>query len=166
MSRLVPPLFRAGALLLVVSALGCAAASQSVAVSSSVADQIEIRNSLASLNRVCGARDLGALMALFDDGDDIVLVGSDTREVFRGRAAIEGFVKLLFGLPFTFSFEFTDTIIRSDGNVAWVFVDGAMLHTREDGTVTRSPYRISLAMAKRDGHWRWQLFHGSVPGGE
>jgi len=53
--------------------------------------------------------------------------------------------------------------VQHDGNSAWVFADGAMIHTRADDSSTRAPYRIALA--KRGGAWRWRLFSGSVPRG-
>ena len=109
-------------------------------------------------------------MALFEDSDDILFVGSDAKEVFRGRAATSEFMKQLFGLPFTFSFDLANVTIEQNGNAAWAFVDGNMIHTRDKGStagkVTRMPYRFSIAMANNEGRWRWQLFHGSVPGAE
>jgi len=39
---------------------------------------------------------------LFDDSDDVVLVGSDVGEIFKGRAAVAGFLQKLYGLPFIF----------------------------------------------------------------
>jgi ketosteroid isomerase-like protein len=131
-----------------------------------VKDDAAIRATLSTLNEVMARRDAPALMALFDDDDDILLVGSDTGEVYHGRIAVAGFIKALCGLPFVFSFETPDVTIRQEGRSAWVFVNGTMVHTRDNGQVTRRPYRFSVAMVKRGQAWRWQLFHGSVPGGE
>lgn len=134
--------------------------------SAATEDDTAIRASLDTLNAVMARRDVPAMMALFDDGDDILLVGSDTGEVFHGRTAVAGFIQALCGLPFVFSFETPNVTIRQTGRSAWVFVDGSMVHTRDSGQVTRSPYRFSVAMVKRGHLWRWQLFHGSVPRGE
>ncbi len=129
-------------------------------------DESGIRQSLESLNQVCAARDVAGFMALFDDSDAILFIGSDRGEVFAGRDAIAGFMKTLFGLPFVFSFDLSKPVIRRDGAFAWVFVDGAMSHIREDGKTSVMPYRFSIAMRKEAGAWRWTLFHGSVPGSE
>jgi ketosteroid isomerase-like protein len=130
------------------------------------ADDVAIRAGLDTLNAAMARRDVPAVMALFDDNDDILLVGSDTGEVFHGRSAVAGFIKALCGLPFVFSFEMPDVTTRRTGRSAWVFVDGAMVHSRDNGKVTRSPYRFSVAMVQRGRAWRWQVFHGSVPGAE
>jgi SnoaL-like domain len=122
--------------------------------------------SLDSMNPLLARRDLPGFMALFEDTDDILLVGSDTGEVFRGRARVAGFLKQLYALPFTFSFDMTNVTIQRHADSAWAFVGGAMVHTAADGTATKRPYRFSIAMVKVGQTWRWQLFHGSVPGGE
>jgi uncharacterized protein (TIGR02246 family) len=133
-------------------------------------DPDDIRATLVRLNAACAARDLAAFMALFEDGDDILFVGSDAGEVFRGREAVSRFMEKLFGLPFVFSFDLQDVTLRQDGDFAWAFVGGSMIRSGDQGSsagkVARSPYRFSISMARREGQWRWQLFHGSVPGSE
>jgi ketosteroid isomerase-like protein len=130
----------------------------------------DVRATLSALNAACAARDLGAFMALFDDSDEILFVGSDKGELFRGREATRAFMQTLYGLPFVFSFDLGEVVIRQDGGHAWIFVDGKMVRTADRGAavgkVGESPYRFSITMVKRDDRWRWQLFHGSVPGTE
>jgi hypothetical protein len=74
----------------------------------------------------------------------------------------------LYELPFVFSFDMEHVVLHHDGDRAWVFVDGNMVRTGDRGNavgkVGRSPYRFSIALARRAGGWRWQMFHGSVPG--
>lgn len=154
--------------LLLVS--GCAfnpAAKGSTVVAN---DHEGIRATLAALNAACAARDLTAFTSLFDAEGEILFVGSDQGEVFNGREAARRFMETLFGLPFVFSFDLRRVNIRQEGDSAWVFVDGDMLRTGDRGAAKgklgRSPYRFSVSMVRRDGHWRWQLFHGSVPGAE
>lgn len=105
-------------------------------------------------------------MALFEDNDAILLVGSDAGEVYRGRAAVGGFLKALYGLPFTFRFDMPDVTVSRKGGRAWLFAAGAMVHRRADGTATRRPCRIALVMKRHDQAWRWQMFSGSVPAAE
>jgi ketosteroid isomerase-like protein len=119
--------------------------------------------SLNAMNDVCARRDVGAFMALFEDSDDIALIGSDAGEVFRGRKAVAGFIGTLFALPFTFSFQMPDPVIRQRGDMAWVFVDGSMLHNRADGSLRKVPYRITAVMVRQGEVWRWQVFSGSSP---
>lgn len=51
-----------------------------------------------------------------------------------------------------------------------MFVDGNMIRTVDRGAnagrVSKRPYRFSIAMVKKAGHWKWELFHGAVPGAE
>lgn len=121
---------------------------------------------LTTLNDVLARRDLAGFMALFEDNDDILLVGSDAGEVFRGREAVGGFLKALYGLPFTFAFDMPEVTVRRKGGHAWLFADGAMVHKRSDGSESRRPYRIVLMMKRHDDAWRWQVFSGSVPAAE
>jgi hypothetical protein len=76
----------------------------------------------------------------------------------------------LYGLPFVFSFDLDNAVLHHEGDHAWVFVDGNMVRTGDRGNsvgkVGRSPYRFSITMVRRGGSWRWQMFHGSVPGAE
>jgi hypothetical protein len=50
----------------------------------------EIRIALQGWNDAASRGDLAAFMAPFDDSADILLVGSDKGEVFKGRAQVEG----------------------------------------------------------------------------
>ena len=129
-----------------------------------------IRSTLESLNAACAKRDIHAFMELFDDSDDILFVGSDKGEVFQGRKATADFMQALFNLPFVFSFDLKNTTVRQYRSVAWVFTDGNMIHSgdrgKSVGKVSTTPYRFSVTMIKKEGRWKWQLFHGSVPGAE
>lgn len=122
-----------------------------------------IESAVRAMNEVCARRDLAGFMALFEDSDDIALVGSDDGEVFRGRSAVAGFVQRLFKLPFSFSFELPSPLVRQRGDTAWVFVDGAMVHAFADGRTRQVPYRITAVLVRLEGGWRWQLFSGSSP---
>jgi uncharacterized protein (TIGR02246 family) len=166
MTRLLRRAGVAAGTLLAALTLGCA----TPASTPTNQDADAIRGTLVALNAACAARDLPAFMALFDDDDAVVFVGSAENEVFRGKAAAGHFMQVLFELPFTFSFDLKDTTIRQTGDTAWVFVDGHMIRTGDRGgtagKVVRDRYRFSIAMVRKDGRWRWQLFHGSVPGRE
>ena len=154
-------------LILIAAAVGCTTPhTASDWTSTTLADRTEILQNLASLNEVCARRDSAAFMAMFDDSDEILFVGSDKGEVFRGRAGVAAFIKILFGMPFTFSFEMPETTVRRQRDFAWAFVDGVMVRTGAAGEVSRNPYRFAVAMVRRGSTWKWQFFNGSVPGGE
>jgi uncharacterized protein (TIGR02246 family) len=157
---------RLAALLLSLLIVSCAAPTTAAS-----SDEDAIRKTLVALNAACAARDLPAFIALFDDDDGKVLfVGSDESEVFHGRQGAAGFMKGLFELPFTFAFDLKHVTVRQTGDYAWVFVDGNMVRTGDRGAATgkvvQSRYRYSVSMVRKDGRWRWQLFHGSAPAQE
>ncbi|HQU34783.1 MAG TPA: nuclear transport factor 2 family protein [Thermoanaerobaculaceae bacterium] len=151
---------------LAIAIIGCAGTRSGRGERTTAADRAEIRSNLASLNTVCAARDLPGFMGLFEDSDDILFVGSDKGEVFQGRTAIARFMAKLFALPFTFSFDMQQVVIKRSGPFAWAYVDGNMVHTGDNGQAKKMPYRFSVAMVRTGGAWKWQLFDGAVPGGE
>jgi len=154
-------------LVLALSAMGYAKLSPAPVEAK---DAAAIRQTLIDMNTLCAARYARGFMALFDDREDILFVGSDKGEIFRGKDGVKQFTEILFAMPFVFSFDLQNVSISQDGNSAWVFVDGNMIHTGDRGEsagkVSKKPYRFSIAMMKKGGLWKWQLFHGAVPGSE
>jgi ketosteroid isomerase-like protein len=128
--------------------------------------QSEIRKSLGRLNEVLATKDLNVVMSIYDTTDDIVVVGSDSGEVFVGRERVRAFMKIIVSMPFVFSFDMDQVFINNSRDIAWVFVDGKMVHTRSSGKVSKIPYRITAVMVKRGDEWKWKVFSGSIPRGE
>ena len=60
----------------------------------------------------------------------------------------------------------SETLFPAGQNTAWAFVDGKMVHTKNDGTALKIHYRIMAVMVKKDGGWKWKVFSGSIPRGE
>jgi uncharacterized protein (TIGR02246 family) len=153
-----------------LSTLGCTALPNTKTQATMNNDLVAIRATLDALNVVCVKRDIRGFMGLFSDTDDILFIGSDKGEVYHGRKATSDFMQMLFNLPFVFSFDLNNVTLRQDGNYAWIFSDGNMIHTgdkgKATGKVSTKPYRFSITLVKHDGRWNWQLFHGSVPGAE
>jgi ketosteroid isomerase-like protein len=67
-------------------------------------DEQAIRSSIEEMNAVLAKRDLAGFMALYDDNENIMLIGSDVGEIYRGRQEMAGFIKMLYRMPFVFSF--------------------------------------------------------------
>jgi ketosteroid isomerase-like protein len=125
-----------------------------------------IRQSLDQLNLVLATKNLEKIMTVYDASDDISVIGSDSAEVFIGRERVKQFMEMIISMPFVFSFEFDHPVISCEGNIAWVFTDGNMVHTRSNGKVTKVPYRVTAVMVKRGNDWKWKMFSGSIPRGE
>jgi ketosteroid isomerase-like protein len=122
----------------------------------------DVLAALATWNDRASHADLDGVMALFDTKSNLLLVGSAPGEVFRGRTAIRAWLSSLLSHN-TFSWDLSKARAESNGNTAWVFVDGAMTVTSDKGEVLKTPYRFSGVLVKRHGVWKWTLFHGSIP---
>ncbi len=130
---------------------------------SSPTDSQDIRKTLEALNAATTHHDVAASMALFDDSDDIMLVGSDAGEVFKGRQVLSAHLKEIYALPFTLSFEMPAVTVKVEGQTAWIFAEGSEVINEGEGKISRTPYRITLCLVKRGANWKWQIFSGSVP---
>jgi len=152
--------------LLVLSAFGCKA-PQALPPSSSDAVQSEVRAALDQFSGTSGRGDLAGVLALFDEKADIMVVGSDKGEVFKGRAAIESWLSRLYKSN-GFSWNMDRVEISHGGDTAWAFVEGKMnVADKTTGSLLFSkPYRFSAVLVKRGDRWVWRLFHGSAPGKE
>jgi hypothetical protein len=124
----------------------------------------EVKTVLDLWNSTAKSRDTTHFMELFDNSNSIMLVGSDSGEVFKGKKQIEGWVKMLFAHR-GFSWEMNRLDIDHNGNTAWVFMDGFMIVTNDKGKTAKFPYRFTGILVKSKSLWKWRLFDGSVPGG-
>jgi ketosteroid isomerase-like protein len=123
----------------------------------------EITASLKLWNNSAKSRDISHFMDLFDNSEAIIVVGSDSGEVYKGKEQIEGWIKLLFSHR-SFSWEMNRVDIDHNGNTAWVFMDGFMTVTNDKGKTAKFPYRFTGILVKVKNTWKWRLFNGSAPG--
>ncbi len=150
-------------LALLVGLLGCRPVSTS-SPTSSEAGQAEIRRALDAFNEASGRGDLAGVMATFDEQADILLVGSDTGEVYKGRDATEAQLGRWYKSS-GFSWQMDRVEISRSGDTAWAFVEGKMKVTSKATGQLRfsAPYRFSVVFVNRGGRWLLHLFHGSAP---
>lgn len=102
-----------------------------------------------------------ALIDEFADDPDVVVIGSEARELEIGRDQIAQMITSLTSGP-AVRFEWTQTRSSSRGDVAWLFATGNVVIT-DKGTSTRVPYRLTGVLERRNGAWKWRQFHGSEP---
>ena len=155
--RIVVWTVRLAAVATLLFTLGCAAGSRVGQTPKIESDSVAVRASLDALNAACAMQDVRAFMELFEDNDDILVVGSDRGEVYQGRRATSEFIQMLFNLPFVFSFDLTNTTIRQDGNVAWIFTDGNMIHTRDRGPGRWEGFDQELSVFSCPAEANWKL---------
>jgi ketosteroid isomerase-like protein len=119
----------------------------------------EILWTLGELRAAMAQRRLEGVLSLFAPDADAVLIGSTVPAIARGPLELRVFLERLFALPQTVSWEWDDVSISRAGDVAWLWLDGALVL---DGRSQRA-YRISGVLERRQGRWLWSLFHGSEP---
>lgn len=120
----------------------------------------EITKTLELWNSTAKNSDLDKFMSFFDDNENILMVGSDSGEVFKGKEQIRGWLSQLFSFA-GFSWEMNRVDIDWNENTAWVFIDGKMVIESKPGKVRKAPYRFTGIMVKKGNEWKWRLFNGS-----
>ncbi len=136
--------------------LPTSAQNKSEKVNAEISEVLNLWNSAAKNSNTDQA------LSLFDETDNIMLVGSDSGEVFKGKDQIRGWLNRLFKHN-SFSWEMNRIDIDSFENTAWVFMDGFMVVSNDKGKTRKVPYRFTGIMVKKDNTWKWRLFNGSAP---
>jgi ketosteroid isomerase-like protein len=119
----------------------------------------EILLVLGELRAAVSQRRIEGVLSLFAPDADATLIGSSTGEIARGPLELRRFLEQVFAAPRTISWEWDDVSVSCSGDVAWLWLEGALVL---DGRSER-PYRISGVLERRQGRWLWTLFHGSEP---
>jgi ketosteroid isomerase-like protein len=119
----------------------------------------EVLLALGEFRAAVSQRRLEGVLSLFAPDADATLIGSSTGEIARGPIEMRRVLEELFAGPQTVSWEWDDVSISAHGDVAWLWLEGALVL---DGRSDRA-YRISGVLERRSGRWLWSLFHGSEP---
>jgi ketosteroid isomerase-like protein len=119
----------------------------------------EILWMLGEFRAAVSQRRLEGVLALFAPDADATLIGSAAGEIARGPIELRSFLDRTFRSAQTISWEWDDVSISCSGDVAWLWLEGALVL---DGRSDRA-YRISGVLERRQGRWIWMLFHGSEP---
>lgn len=122
----------------------------------------EITAALDLWNKASGSANTDQMMSMFDDSDNIMVIGSANGEINKGKDEIRKWISQLYGFA-GFSWEMNRVDIDSNGKTAWVFVDGSMILNFKKGDTRKAPYRFTGIMVKKNNQWKWRLFDGSVP---
>jgi ketosteroid isomerase-like protein len=122
----------------------------------------EINEALDLWNAACKNADLEQVMSMFDNSDNIMVIGSDKGEVFKGKVEVRKWLRDLFAFA-GFSWEMDRIDIDYHDKTAWAFVEGLMIVTIHNGETLTKPYRFTAVLVKKKNGWKWRLFDGSVP---
>ena len=106
-------------------------------------------------------RDPEAVVRVCAPDLDLVVVTSE-QPVLRGpielRRFLDGYVKG----ETTYSWEWDRYDVSTAGSVAWLLAEGTEIAASEDQAV-RHPYRMTMVLERREGHWLLRQVHGSSP---
>lgn len=102
------------------------------------------------------------VLSEFASDEDVILIGSESGEIAKGRQELEAFFVRIFARDVTFSWEWDRIDVSQAGDLAWFFAEGrVILSTANDQRKT--PYRISGVLERCDERWLWRQYHGSEP---
>jgi ketosteroid isomerase-like protein len=122
----------------------------------------EITEALNIWNNAAKNSNTELMMSLFDDSENIMLIGSDSAEIWKGKDQIRGHLNSIFPNE-SVSWEMNRIDIDGYGNTAWVFVDGSIIISTDTGENIKAPYRFTGILIKKNKEWKWRLFNGSNP---
>ena len=102
-------------------------------------------------------------ISIVDDFEpDAVLIGSDADEIAEGQARIRSVFQHAIRRPHTLQLTWERVEAFAEGDIGWLYADGAA-ELSGTGRPRKLRYRLTAVVGRRDGVWRWRLFHGSEP---
>ncbi len=106
------------------------------------------------------ATDIDHLMAVFDDGDDISLIGTGADELCAGRSAIEAvFLRNFSDATATrFAWHWKHITVANDCAVVAITLT---IHLETQDGPLQVPVRWTVSLVRRSGRWRWLHRHAS-----
>ena len=106
------------------------------------------------------ATDIDHLMAVFDDGDDISLIGTGADELGAGRSAIEAvFLRNFSDATATrFAWHWKHITVANDCAVVAITLT---IHLETQDGPLQVPVRWTVSLVRRSGRWRWLHRHAS-----
>lgn len=114
-------------------------------------------------NAYC-AKDLGRLMNLFVDGDNISLIGTGSDELCSGKQEVASVFERNFQEATATLFEWGWRDIAVHGNMATVAV-ALNIHLTAGGEKLVIPIRWTVSMIKNGSGWKWVHRHASAAAG-
>lgn len=124
-------------------------------------DQDAVWTTLEEYATAYCAKDAERLMALFDDGDDISLIGTGGDELCAGHAAIKDVFLRNFSEATATQFEWSWRHVTVTNGCTVVAVT-LTIHLDTDAGSIEIPVRWTVSMIRRGESWRWLHRHAST----
>jgi ketosteroid isomerase-like protein len=125
----------------------------------------EINLTLQRFNTAAQNSSTEKIMALFDESANIIFIGGDSAEIWKGSDQIRGHLNSIFPHE-SVTLQMDRIDIDFNENTAWVFVDGYIGIVTDKGEKFKAPYRFTAILVKKNNDWKFRLFNGSNPGGQ
>lgn len=110
------------------------------------------------------SKDTDRLMRLFDDGDDISLIGTGADELCSGRAEVRAIFERNFAEAKAENFVFGWRHVTVTGEFALIATT-VDIHLEFEGEKMVVPVRWTVGMIKRTDGWRWLHRNASAAAG-
>src|SRR3954454_16263448 len=91
------------------------------------ATRSEVLLALGEFRAAVSQRRIEGLLALFTPDADTTLIGSSVGEIARGPMEMRPFLEEVFDSPQAISWEWDDVSISASGDVAWLWLEGALV---------------------------------------
>lgn len=124
----------------------------------------DILKSLEEYAEAYCAKDIDRLMAVFDEGDDISLIGTGADELCSGRAAVQEVFVRNFADATAENFEWHWKHVTIAENCAVVAIT-LTIHLQTDDGPLDVPVRWTVSLVRRPEGWRWLHRNASVAAG-
>jgi len=120
-----------------------------------------IQSTLEDYAKAYCAKDIDSLMSVFDDSDNISLVGTGSDEFCVGRAEIKNLFLRNFGEATAYKFEWSRIDTRISDNHAVVSAR-IIIHLECDGNQLSVPIRWTVVLINKNNRWLWIHRNASI----
>jgi len=105
-------------------------------------------------------KDIARQMAIFDDGDDISMIGTGADELCAGRSEVEAVFTRNFSeaTATRFAWQWRHVTLRES---CAVVAASLTIHLEVDGKPIEVPVRWTVSLIKRANGWKWLHRHAS-----
>jgi len=124
-------------------------------------EEQEIKSTLEDYAKAYCAKDIESLMHVFEDSDDISVIGTGADELCEGRGAVKDLFLRNFAEATANEFEWQWSTINISNDYAVVAI-ALTIHLEYQGNTLEIPIRWSVALRKTH-RWVWLHRHASSP---
>ncbi len=107
------------------------------------------------------AKDIDSLMSVFDDGDDISVIGTGFDELCAGQAQVKELFLRNFGEAQAnrFEWKWIHRIVNDDHAIVAMTL---VIHLDVSGRLLEVPLRWTVVLRRRNDRWVWLHRHAST----